>query len=245
MGLGNRVYGAAAIALGVIMVIWADFATVWHPVPPEVPGHAVLVYAAAALLVLGGLAMQVRRTAAGGALVLAALYLVFALLWGWRVVQFPRIFGTWLGFAEEFALVIGGAVAAINALHDEGHPRRAQVGRLAFGLCLLVFGTAHLIYVKETAAMVPAWLPPRQDFWAYATGVADILAGLALLSGIAALLASRLVVLMFIGFGALVWVPQVLADPHGHIAWAGNAINLALIGAAWVLADSIAWRRRP
>ena len=243
MGLGNRVYGLAGVALGVIALAWADFATVWHPVPPEIPGHAVLVYAAAALMILAGLAMQLRRTAAGGALVLASLYLVFALLWGWRVVQFPQIFGTWLGFAEEFALVIGGAVAAINALHDDTHPRRAQIGRLAFGACLLVFGAAHLIYVKETAAMVPAWLPPQQAAWAYATGVAHILAGLAFLSGIAAVLASRLVVLMFIGFGALVWVPQVLADPHGHIAWAGNAINLALIGAAWVLADSIARSR--
>lgn len=246
--LGNRVYGAAGIALGVIGLRWADFNAPWHAIPTEIIAYVglaytPLAYATAALFVIGGLAMQLRRTEAGGALLLAALFAVFALLLVWRGVQYPAIFGIWLGVAEQSALVIGGAVAAVTALHDEDHPRRAQIGRLAFGVCLLAFGAAHLIYVKETAAMVPAWLPPRQDVWAYATGVAHILAGLAFLSGIAAVLASRLVMLMFIGFGALVWVPQVLADQHGHVAWAGNAINLALIGAAWVLADSIARSR--
>lgn len=241
--LGNRVYGAAGMALGVIGLVWGDFATVWQPVPPGTPGYTALAYFAAALSILGGIAMQFRRTAASGALVLAALYAVFSLFWGWRVVQFPQIFGTWLGFAEQLALVIGGLVAALIALHDDTHPGRARAGRLAFGVCLLAFGAAHLIYVKETAAMVPAWLPPQQNVWAIATGVADLLAGLAFLSGVMALLASRLVVLMFAGFGALVWAPKLFAASPDHIAWGGNAINLALVGAAWVLADSIARAR--
>jgi uncharacterized membrane protein YphA (DoxX/SURF4 family) len=248
MGLGNRVYGAAGIALGVIGLVWHDFAAPWHAVPPELlaptsAAYTPLAYAYAVLFLIGGVAMQTRRGAAGGALMLAALFAVFALLWGYRASQYPGIFGIWLGVAEESAMVIGGVVAAINVLHDEYHPRRDQIGRIAFGLCLLAFGTAHILYVKETAAMVPAYLP-RQDLWAYATGVADILAGAAFLSGIMAVLASRLVVLMFIGFGALVWAPQLMHGPAGHMSWAGNAINLALIGAAWVLADSIAAAKR-
>jgi uncharacterized membrane protein YphA (DoxX/SURF4 family) len=248
MGLGNRVYGLAAIALGVIGLIWGDFAAPWHAVPPELlaPSSGIyvpLAYAVSALFVIGGLAMQTRRTAAGGALVLAALFAVFALLWGYRVVEVPGLFATWLGFAEQSALVIGGAVAAVNALHDDDHPRRALIGRLAFGLCLLAFGAAHIIYVKQTAGMVPVYLP-HQDWWACATGAADILAGVALLSGIMAVLASRLVVLMFIGFGALVWAPQLWNVPITHLSWGGNAINLALIGAAWVIADSIAAAKR-
>jgi len=243
MTLGNRVYGLAAIALGAIGLVWGDFATVWQPVPAETPGYGVLAYAAAGLLIAGGLAMLFRRSTPGGALVLASLYAVFALLWGRRVLAAPEMFGTWLGAAEQLALVVAGAVAAVGALPGEVRAGRMQIGSVAFGLCLLVFGAAHLILLKETAAFVPEWLP-RRDLWAAGTGIADVLAGLALLSGIAAALASRLVVLMFIGFGALIWAPILYADPHGHIPLTGNAINLALVGAAWVLADSIARARR-
>jgi uncharacterized membrane protein len=246
MGLGNRVYGAAGIAIGAIGLVWGDFAAPWHAVPPELlaptaAAYAPLAYVYAALFLIGGLAAQTRRGAAGGALMLAALFAVFVMLWLYRAAQYPGIFGIWLGVAEESAMMIGGIVAAIGVLHDGDHPRRDLFGRLAFGVCLLAFGAAHIIYVKETAEMVPAYLP-RQAYWAYATGAADILAGLAFLSGIAAVLASRLVTLMFIGFGVLVWVPK-LAGPPDHTAWAGTAITFALAGAAWVLAESIAAAR--
>ena len=49
---------------------------------------------------------------------------------------------------------------------------------------------------------------------------------------------------MIIIFGALVWAPSLFADPRVHFVWAGNAINLALIGAAWAVADSIASREK-
>jgi hypothetical protein len=49
---------------------------------------------------------------------------------------------------------------------------------------------------------------------------------------------------MLIGFGALVWAPLLFRAPHKQIVWAGNAINLAFIGAAWVVADSIASRKK-
>jgi uncharacterized membrane protein len=244
MGLGNRVYGAAGIALGVIGLIWGDFAAPWHAVPAELlapasGAYAPLAYAAAALFLIGGLAMQRRRTAAGGALVLAALFAVFVLLRVWEAIHEPKVFVHWLGVAEQSGLVIGGAVAAVNVLHDIDHPRRARIGQIAFGLCLFVFGAAHFVYAKETATLVPAWLPSQPVNWVYATGAAHILAGIAMLSGVASVIASRLLVLMFVGFGALVWAPMLKADLHSHFAWGGNAINLALIAAAWVLAESI------
>jgi uncharacterized membrane protein YphA (DoxX/SURF4 family) len=91
--------------------------------------------------------------------------------------------------------------------------------------------------------LVPKWLPLGQDFWAYATGVAHVAAGVAILSGIQARLAARLLTIMFIVFGALVHAPLLFADPHSHFNWAANAMNFTLIGAAWAVADSIAKRR--
>ncbi len=51
-------------------------------------------------------------------------------------------------------------------------------------------------------------------------------------------LAARLLTAMIIGFGALVWAPSLFTHPGEHMVWAGNAINPALMGAAWVVADS-------
>ena len=246
---GSRVYGLGAVALGLVGLVWGDFATVWQPVqalPFAVPHRTALAYVAAACLLSAGVAIQWRRSAPAGLLALATLYFIFALLWLPRVVGYPHIFGTWAGFLEEFALVAAAGVVYASLLpHDSaGSVRTARIGRLAFGVCVLSFGLSHFFAIPETAGMVPKWIPPGQQFWAVATGVAHILAGFAILSGVLAVLASRLLTVMLAGFGALVWAPALFAQPREHVVWAGNAINLALIGAAWVVADSIASRRQ-
>jgi len=240
--LGRRVYGAAAMALGLVGLAWGDFAAVWQPVPEGMPGRTMLAYVTAAALFAAGAALQWRRTARWAALVLAGFYLVFTLLWARRIPAHPLIFGIWSGVAEQLALVVGGVLAFAGLRQDDWPPatRVAQIGRLVFGLCLLAFGTAHFLYPAETAVLVPKWLPPGPKAWAMITGACHIAAGLALLSGVRALLAARLLTAMFVGFGVLVWLPQLFAHPEVHMSWAGNAINLALIGAAWVAADSIA-----
>ncbi|MGH7010399.1 MAG: DoxX family membrane protein, partial [Caulobacteraceae bacterium] len=121
--------------------------------------------------------------------------------------------------------------------------RTALLARWAFGLCLLVFGVSHFVYAKFTASLVPPWLPPSQMVWVWATGAAQIAAGLAMLSGVLAPLAAVLLTIMYIVFGALVQAPTVIAHPASQADWTENAINLILVGAAWTLADSL-WRRR-
>lgn len=92
--------------------------------------------------------------------------------------------------------------------------------------------------------MVPKWIPPGALFWAYATGAAHVAAGLAILSGIQARLAARLLTAMFVVFAVLVHAPLVIADPGSHLNWVMNAMNLALTGAAWVVADGLARREK-
>jgi uncharacterized membrane protein YphA (DoxX/SURF4 family) len=113
-----------------------------------------------------------------------------------------------------------------------------------FGLCAIAFGINHFLNLSQTSAMVPAWIPPAKQFSAVATGIGDAAAGLAIASGILAPLAARLLTLMFGTFLLFVWVPILLDQPGDHGAWAGNAITLALIGAAWVLADALTARGR-
>ena len=61
------------------------------------------------------------------------------------------------------------------------------------------------------------------------TGAAHVAAGLGILSGVRARLAAQLVTAMFVVFGLLVHAPTLLAASTNHVAWAANAINLALI----------------
>jgi uncharacterized membrane protein YphA (DoxX/SURF4 family) len=94
-----------------------------------------------------------------------------------------------------------------------------------------------------TVPLVPKWLPPSQEFWAYATGIGHIAAGVAILTGVQARLAAILLTTMFAAFTPLVHVPLLLADPSSHTNWSENALNIALTGAAWVVADSLARTR--
>ena len=240
-----RVYGLAAVALGLVGLCWGDFAAVWQPVPATLPDRTILAYVVAAVFLLAGCSIQRRSSAALGTLTLTILYsLGVILLHVPLVIARPTTFVNWSGTAEQLALVAGGLVAYAFCRAPPGSATATTTtrivfsGRLIFGVCLIFFALAHMVYLKPTADFVPAWLPPNQMFWAYATAAGHFLAGVAILSGIAARLAARVLTGMFVAFGVLVHGPTLFADPHSHFNWAANAINFALIASAWVIAAS-------
>lgn len=242
--LGVRVFAASAVMLGLVGLVWGDFAAVWQPVPDVLPARPVFAYLTAILFIASGIGLLWRRSARPSALVLAVLYVVFAMLWLPRVAAHPRILGVWNGVFEQLALVAAAVTyfAAVAEAND-GTAWLERAARLLFGVCLLSFGATHFEALKQTAAMVPAWLPPSQRFWAAATGVFHLAAGVAIFLDVYAVIASRLFTAMLIGFGVLVWLPALAGNVHAHQVWAGNAVNLTLIGAAWVMADAIARTR--
>jgi uncharacterized membrane protein YphA (DoxX/SURF4 family) len=216
--LGSRVYGPGAIALGPVGLVWGEFATVWQPVQASVPHREALAYIAAICLLSAGVAIEWRRTDRAGLLILTLLYFIFALLWLARVIRYPQIFATWGGFLEEMALVAAAVVIyATLAPHDSARAvRTAQIGRLLFAICVLSFGLSHFFALSETAGMVPRWIPPGRQFWAVTTGIAHLLAGVAILSGVLDVLASGSLTLMLVTFGALVWAPSLFAPPRTY-----------------------------
>ena len=240
--LGVRVYGVAAIALGLVGVVSGDFASVWQPAPATLPGRTILAYVVAMALIAAGAAIQWRRATRLGVLVLTSLYGLGVLVLHLPLVfAHPLSFPPYAGVAEQMALVAGGllAIALTADLTATTRARLTKTGEVIFGVCLIAFGTAHFADLPDTAAYAPAWLPPSQMFWAYATGVAHLAAAVAILSGVLARWAARLLTIMFAGFSLLVHLPHLAADLHSHFNWAANAINFALIGAAWVLTDAL------
>ncbi|MGH9513704.1 MAG: hypothetical protein ACRD2U_16365 [Terriglobales bacterium] len=238
--LGRHVYGLAAVGFGVITLVWRDFNT-WQQIGPlgNPPHREVLVYIAAAIEIFGGLAIQWPRTARAGAFALGAIYLVFAMLWVPHVIAKPLIYDPWGNFFEQFSLVSGALIvyASFSRGDSERDTGAARIGYIFFGVCVVSFTLEQLFYLSGTAQFVPKWIPPGQMFWAITTTIAFALAAIALLSGRSALLASRLLTAMIIGFGLLIWLPVLFADPHKLFNWAGNAENLAIAGAAWIVAD--------
>jgi hypothetical protein len=67
--------------------------------------------------------------------------------------------------------------------------------------------------------------------------VAFALAALAILINRHARLALRLMALMTALFGALVWVPLLVAHPRSHSNWSEFGLTLLITGAAWLVAD--------
>ena len=237
--LGARVYGFAAIMMGAAGFIWGELATGWLPLPAT--GRTALAYALSALLLAGGALINWRQRW-GGAVLAAIFGFGFAVVDGPALAMHLGQFGYWESSAEPLALAMAGLVAFASAGETPASQRVARIGCIGFALCLFVFGAAHFVYAAYTASLVPAWLPPNQMFWVYATGAAAIAAGLAILCGILDAWAARLLAAMYIVFGALVHTPLLWAKPADHFRWVEFIVNLALIGAAWIVADRLAAR---
>ena len=246
-GYGWRVFGLGVIAIGVVGVALGDFVP-GQPAPKALQDRVLLAYAAAAFMLVAGAALQWRRTTAWAAAAIALYFGVVVVgLMDLRLI--PRHFREYLVYsniAEQVAIAAGALIvfAASARLKASQAAPLIRIGQLAFGVCAILFGGAHFFYMNFTAPLVPKWLPPSQEFWGYATGIAHIAAGLAILSGVRARLAAILLTVMYAAFTPLVHVPLFLADPHNHGNWAENATNLVLTGAAWVVADSLARRGR-
>jgi uncharacterized membrane protein YphA (DoxX/SURF4 family) len=247
MAFGWRFYGIGVMALGIVCLAFGDFHP-GQPVPKDFPARTVLAYAAAVFMLAAGAAVVGRRTVAAAARALAVYFggVVVAVMNGRVLLAHYAEFLAYEGIAIQLAIAAGGLVVyAMHAKIDEARAARlVRIGQVAFGLCALVFGVAHFVYFEYTAPLVPTWLPPSQSFWAYATGIGHIAAGIAILTGVQARLAAVLLTIMFASFTPLVHVPMVLAKPESHWLWNENAVNLALVGAAWAVADSLARTRR-
>jgi uncharacterized membrane protein YphA (DoxX/SURF4 family) len=155
-------------------------------------------------------------------------------------------YGSYENLAEQLAIASGALIlcAATARIDASLAARLTRLGQLAFGVCALIFGGAHFVYMNLTAPLVPKWLPPSQVFWGYATGSCFLAAGLAFLTGIQARLAAILLTVMIAAFAILIHEPTLFADPQSRFNWSESVINFAILGAAWVLADSLGRPRR-
>jgi uncharacterized membrane protein YphA (DoxX/SURF4 family) len=256
MRIGLTVYGIASIASGILDLVWGEFEPAHQPLQAwgdHIPGATICAYIAAIWLILGGAAILWRRSLRFGAAALTVLYGIFVLFPLPRLYTAPHFLGyrtaVYIGVVANVceqvvlfvpAIVVLGSLAAQTSMSRKA----ALAARWAFGFCSLAFGLGHLTNMETVVPMVPKWLPLGGTFWAAFTGIAFVLAGLAILAGVLDILAARLLGAMLLVFSALALAPLIFASPHDHVSWGGNAYNLTAVGAAWVIAEWLADRQR-
>jgi uncharacterized membrane protein len=245
-GPAHAVFSATLIALGIWGLAGGAFTPLWQPVPKDGPVREALAYLTALVSLASGAGLVWRRSAATAARLLLASLVVWLVLFRMReVLAAPAIEVTWEGVGETL-VVIAGVWALFAQFADDWDRRRlgfatgesgARISRRLYGLALVPLGLAHLTYVKETAALVPAWLP-WHAVWVWLTGLAYIAAGIALLAGILQRLAASLSALQMGLFTLLVWAPPLAMGSGDSGQWSEGVDSWTLTAAAWVVAES-------
>lgn len=247
---GLTLFAVGMVGLGVIALVYGDFAMVWQPVAPWIPGRTALAYASGVLMLLGGVGLLFTATVAWSVRILFPYLFVWMLLKVPALVVAPGMEAVWLGFGELAVLFAGGWVllARLGEL-PAGSPlafltgdKGVYMARILFAVSLLPIGLSHIVYVKQTADFVPAWLPYREG-WAYLTGTGQIASGLGVLFGILPRVAAWAEAGMISLFTLLVWAPAIFAAPRTRLPWTAFFISWAIASAAWVVAQNVGAKR--
>ena len=236
------VFAAIMIAIGIVGLIKGNFTTVWDPIPKD--SHA-LAYLCSCLSLATGAGLLWQRTALAAARVLFTSLLLWLLLLRVPNIILSPTFGVfWPGF-KTAELVAGSWVLYTWFAADWDRQRLGfvtgkkglRIARVLYGVALIFFGFAHFFDLKDTVSLVPGWLPWHLG-WAYFTGGAFIVAGVAVLVGVYARLAAALSALQMGMFTLLVWLPIVAAGSKDAFQWSETFVSAALTAGAWVVADS-------
>lgn len=236
---GRILFGASAVLFGFLLFIWHD-ADAWEGMPvPKLPLGDMLADIVAIALIVGGVLLVVPRLAHLGSTIAGIVFIIFSLANLPPIVAAPLSYPSYIGFFEFFSLV-WGALALYGMTGNDATQATSfgRISRLLLGVCTISFAVAQIYYMKFTASLVPAWLPPGQMFWTILTTIAFALAAIAMLINVRARLAIQLMTLMIVVFGLLVWVPAVIAHPEKHFDWAEFALNFLIAGGTWMVADA-------
>ena len=243
---GQTIFSLAIIALGVISLATGHFASLWQPVPKDLPARLILAYANGVLMVGLGAGLMSRGLQARAALALGVYFVLWlVLLHGPIVAASPAVADHWPGFGENATLIVGAlllyAVAPMTAEPGWTQWLRGdagvRTGRVMFALAAFLMSLDNLAYLRANADFPPGWIPHWMG-WGYLVGCGFIAMGLAVLSGIAARLATCLAAWMMSALTLLCWVSFVLQAPRSRVNWTGLMVSSALTGTAWLVAAS-------
>ena len=242
---GQVLFAMTMLGLGIMGLSKGDFTVIWQPVPRGLPGREILVYLCALISLASGVGLLWQRTAT----IAARVLFLWLLLW----LVFLRLPGFWRGFAVDVywaacqtAVMLAAAWALYTWFAADWDKQKLgfiasenglRIARILYGLALIPFGLAHFTYLRQTTVLVPGWLPWHVA-WAYLTGATFIAAGIAIVIGVWARLATALSTLQMGLFFLLVWIPRMAEGSLTPFQWGETVVTWALMSAGWVMTDS-------
>lgn len=240
------IYGVGIALLGATTFLYGDAVLGLEPMPAALGAARMpFAYAAAAVLVIAGVALVAGRRVRAGALAIGVVLSLWLLLHVAALAANVRSGSEWVCAFETLSL--WSAAWALVALTGDDErdgdsirsPIPASLCVTALGVACIAFGISHFIYIEYVASVIPAWLPWHR-FWGYGTGVAHVAAGLALMTRMQARLAATLLGVMFGSWVVILHLPRALHAPHAHSEWTSMLIALAMCGTSFVIASALA-----
>ena len=202
-------------------------------------------------MLICGAGLFFNKTAPWSVRILQPYLVIWLLLKVPAIVVAPQVEAVWLGLGELTVLAAGGWILFANLAELPTSSRMSwmtstasiRTAQLIFGLSLIPIGLSHIMYVQQTAALVPAWLPYRVG-WAYLTGAGQMACGLGVLLSILPQVAAFVEAAMLALFTLLVWIPAILAAPKTRLPWTAFFISWVIASAAWAVAQSTLSKRK-
>jgi uncharacterized membrane protein len=242
-------FAIGLIGMGVLALVYGDFAMVWQPVAPWFPGRTVLAYGSGVLMVGCGVGLFFRATTAW------ALRIVLPYLVVWQMLKFPSLVvapkmeAVYLGFGEIAVLLAGGwtLFARLGDLSGTkfawaGGEQAVRFARYYFAVWIIPIGISHVLYLKPTLDLIPPFLPGKV-FWAYLTGIGQIASGLGVLFGVLPRVAAWAEAAQISLYALLIWLPAILLENKNlgpSFAHANQRLSLTAFFISWIIAAG-AW----
>jgi len=240
------------MGLSALGLTYGNFRPLLEPFPVLLRSPDVWVYLSAAILLVAGCGLFLKRTAPACAVIIGSFELVWTATRARPLFLGPVNVGSLYGLCEAMGPLIGvwilyamlrrqDATSSVAAMTGN---RPLQVARVLFGADCVVYGAAHFAYAAYTAAMVPAWLPNPMGI-VYLTGACHAVAGLGIVIGFLSRLAATLEAIMMSLFGILVWLPSFFSQPRpgwaspAQVQWSETFLTFLMAGSAFIVASSI------
>jgi len=242
----RAVFAAAMIGFGILGLIYGNAASLWEPIPKDLPGRPLVIYVCAIIELAAGIGLLVRAfTVYACRTLLSFLLLWLALLKLPALFRAPQVMVNWESFAEIAAASAGAwcLFAAHAGAWEQRHLKFAVGGRgiraarLLLIAALPMIGLSHFAYSDLTASLVPKWMGFPLG-WTYFTGAASVAAAAGMLFGLYPRLAANLEAGMLWIITLLVWVPRVVAMPRDQETWTELVISVAIATGAWLVAET-------